>query len=200
MHGFNDTDVPLEHRTLARRFRDQVERTPDAPALISRGRTTSYAELAERADRLARALHARGVRAGDVVGVLLARSEELFTALYAVQRIGAVHLPLGTDQPPARLAGMLADAACGLVLSDAAHRGLLDPGHPGDSAAPVVVDVGEAGPVGEVLPGIPDDPDAPAYLLFTSGSTGRPKGVLVGHRAIDNRLALDAAPAAARAG
>ncbi|MQW75278.1 amino acid adenylation domain-containing protein [Nocardioides sp. dk4132] len=189
VHGFNDTDVPLEHRTLARRFRDQAARTPDDPALLCAGRTTSYAELAERADRLARALHARGVRAGDVVGVLLPRGEELFTALYAVQRLGAVHLPLGTDQPPARLAGMLADAGCRLVLSDAAHRGALDrPVREGGPEAPVVVDVGEAGPVAEVLPAVPDDPDAPAYLLFTSGSTGRPKGVLVGQRAIDNRL------------
>ncbi|WP_166138672.1 non-ribosomal peptide synthetase [Nocardioides ochotonae] len=188
VRGFNDTAVPLEHRTLARRFRDQVDRTPDAPALRCAGRTTSYAELAARADRLARALHARGVRAGDVVGVLLPRGEELFTALYAVQRLGAVHLPLGTDQPPARLAGMLADAGSRLVVSDAAHRGLLEPARASDPGAPVVVDVGEAGPVGEVLPAVPDDPDAPAYLLFTSGSTGRPKGVLVGHRAIDNRL------------
>ncbi|MFT3875161.1 MAG: amino acid adenylation domain-containing protein [Propioniciclava sp.] len=164
--GFNDTFVERESATLGQRFAAQAARTPDAPALVFRGETRTYAQLSEAAHRLAVGLVARGVGPGDVVGVALERGFALYEAVHALALLGAVYLPVDPDLPSARVEAMLEDARAALVItaSDdlAAERG----------EAPVFA-----------------QPDAPAYLIFTSGSTGRPKGVLVGHRAIDNRLA-----------
>ncbi len=182
LHRFNDTAVPRRGATLAARFAAQVVATPNATALVSGADTWSYARLATEAERVARALLMAGVGAGDVVGVMLPRGSDLLVALTAVQRIGAVQLPLDAEQPSARVAAMLADAQAEVVL--APHPGA----HPEHLATCTVVGM-DTSAAGIGLPPVPQDSTAPAYLLFTSGSTGRPKGVLVSHAAIDNRLA-----------
>lgn len=164
---FNDTSRHWEAATLGQRFVAQAARTPDATALVFEGESRSYAELLDRARQIAGGLARAGVRAGDVVGVRLSRGFGLYETIHAIALLGAVYCPIDPDLPPARVEAMLADAGVSEVVDD-----------PDALAA------------GEPYPGEPPgDVDAPAYLLFTSGSTGRPKGVLIGHRAIDNRLA-----------
>lgn len=166
LHAFNDTHLERESATLGQRFAAQAARTPDAPALVFRGETRSYGQLLDAANRLAAGLASRGVRAGDVVGVALERGFGLYEAVHALALLGAVYMPVDPDLPPARVEAMLQDASAALVIGaadDLAAEG---------GAVPVFAEV-----------------EAPAYLIFTSGSTGRPKGVVVGHRAIDNRLA-----------
>ncbi len=165
--GFNATGRDREAATLGRRFVERASLTPDAPALLFEGATRSYGELLERARRIAGGLAGAGVRAGDVVGVRLERGFGLYETIHAIALLGAVYCPIDPDLPPARVEAMLADAGVTHLVDD---PDLLVGGEPY---------------AGEV----PGDVDAPAYLLFTSGSTGRPKGVVIGHRAIDNRLA-----------
>ncbi|WP_165350514.1 non-ribosomal peptide synthetase [Xylanimonas protaetiae] len=165
--AFNDTTVQREAATLGRRFLDQARATPDATALVFRGERRTYGQLLDAARRVAAGLAARGVGPGDVVAVRLDRSLELFAVVHGIALRGAVYLPLDPDVPAARAATMLRDAAAVLVV---------DGGSVPD-AAPLVEDA------------VHDDVTTPAYVLFTSGSTGRPKGVVVGHAAIDNRLA-----------
>jgi len=164
--GFNDTAVERSTATLGERFAAQAVRTPDATALVFRGESRTYAELHAAARRVAAGLAAAGVGPGDVVGVALPRGLELYEVVHGIQLLGAVYLPLDPDLPAARVAGMLEDARAAVVIRPGA--------------------IPDAEPLAE-LPGA--GADQAAYLLFTSGSTGRPKGVLVGHRAIDNRLA-----------
>lgn len=165
VEGFNDTAVPRRSATLGERFLAQAADRPDALALVAPEGTRTYGELLAAARRVAGGLAAHGVRAGDVVGVRLPRGLALYETVHAIALLGAVYLPLDPDLPAARTAAMLEDADAVLVVDE-------------DTA------LGD-GPVPDATAG----PDDPAYLLFTSGSTGRPKGVLVGHRAIDNRLA-----------
>lgn len=165
--GCNDTHVGRSPATLGRRFVDRAGLVPETVALRSGGESRSYAELLEGARRIAGGLRARGVGAGDVVGVRLPRGFELFEAVHAVALLGAVYLPLDPELPQTRIAMMLEDAAAAAVIDDVGSLRAEEPWR-GDP---------------------PDDVDAAAYLIFTSGSTGRPKGVLVSHRAIDNRLA-----------
>ena len=165
--GFNATEVEREVATLGQRFVAQADRTPDATALIFGGESRSYAELLERARRIAGGLARAGVRAGDVVGVRLERGFGLYETIHAIALLGAVYCPIDPDLPAARIETMLADAGVALVVDDP------------DALA-------DAEPY---LGAVPGDVDAPAYLLFTSGSTRRPKGVVIDHRAIDNRLA-----------
>ncbi len=165
--GFNATRHERESTTLGQRFTAQAARTPDATALIFESESRSYAELLDRARRIAGGLVRAGVRAGDVVGVRLPRGFGLYETIHAIALLGAVYCPIDPDLPPARVEAMLTDAGVSCVVDD-----------------PDALATG-----GPYLGEPPDDVDSPAYLLFTSGSTGRPKGVLIGHRAIDNRLA-----------
>ncbi|MFD2474610.1 amino acid adenylation domain-containing protein [Amycolatopsis silviterrae] len=128
----------------------------------------TYAELHDRADRLAARLIAEGVRLGDLVAVRLPRGTGLVVALLAVLKSGAAYLPVDPGFPAERVEFMLDDAGPVLVV-DADWLGA------------------EELPEPVALPDVPAD--APAYVLYTSGSTGRPKGVVVTRRNLGNLLA-----------
>lgn len=127
----------------------------------------SYSELDERANQIAHALLARGVSAGDVVGVSLPRSFDLIAALLAVLKVGAAYLPLDQSYPADRLRVMLEAARCGVVIGE----NLPVDSFAEQSRAPVAVLEGEL-----------------AYVIYTSGSTGKPKGVAMGHAALVNLI------------
>ncbi|MER7706690.1 amino acid adenylation domain-containing protein [Kitasatospora sp. NPDC097605] len=157
---------------------------PDRPALESEGRTVDYRELDERANGLARRLRALGVGPDDRVAVCLEQSPELAVALVGVLKAGGAYLPLDPEQPPARLAHLVADAGVRVLLTDTALRERF----PGYEGAALLLD-GEPAerdplPLEEV-----SGPDRLAYVIYTSGSTGTPKGVAVQHRQILNYLA-----------
>ena len=148
-------------------FEDQVARRPEATALIAGDDRLSYAELDERADRLAHRLAGAGVRRGALVGVHLGRGVDLVVATLAGLKAGAGYLMLDPDHPAERLRRLAADAGAEVVLTDA------DPG----SGARLPRGAGGAGP------------DDVACVMFTSGSTGQAKGVAAAHRAIVGTLA-----------
>jgi amino acid adenylation domain-containing protein len=171
------------------RFETQAKRTPNAPAVIARDGTLSYAELDRQADRLARHLNRCGIRPESRVGLCVPRSRHLVVAVLGVLKSGGAYLPLDPDLPGERLAYMIEDSrvAC-LVTTRELAQAL-----PAGAAATIVLedalpedcdqDAGRAGhPASELLPG------HPAYVLYTSGSTGRPKGVVVSHGALANFL------------
>ncbi|HEX5402667.1 MAG TPA: condensation domain-containing protein, partial [Pseudonocardiaceae bacterium] len=168
-------DVP--DLTLAELFARAVASTPAATAVVFGGDRLSYAELDERATRLAGQLVAVGVRRGDVVGVLFERGIEFAVAVVAVVRAGAGYTLLDPEFPDQRLAGVLADIDVRVVVSAAALAHRL-------SGVTVVIDSGAT--VDVALPvAVPGDV---ACVMFTSGSTGRPKGVLAPHRALVGTL------------
>ncbi|MBW4717722.1 amino acid adenylation domain-containing protein [Saccharothrix sp. SC076] len=147
---------------LPRLVTAQVDRTPDAPAIISPGEVVSYRALAARANRLAHLLIAKGARAERVVAIALPRSVDNVVARLAVLKTGAAYLPVDPAYPAERIAFMLADADPLLVLD-----GPVDTHDQPDTD-----------------PDVPIHPDSPAYVIYTSGSTGRPKGVVVTHRGL----------------
>jgi amino acid adenylation domain-containing protein len=175
-------------------FEAQVDRTPDATAIVHEGTAVTYAELNRRANRLARLLAARGVGPESLVAVLLPRSTDLIVALLAVLKSGAAYLPLNPDHPAQRIRLMLDDAEPALLLVSSAvdlpggrdHPGRLVIDDP-DVIAPLrdhsdanLTDADRSAPL---------SPRNPAYVLYTSGSTGTPKGVVVEHRSLANYLA-----------
>ncbi|OCC12470.1 non-ribosomal peptide synthetase [Streptomyces sp. PTY087I2] len=192
---------------LAEGFAAQARRTPHAPALRCGDAVVTYAELADRADRLASVLRARGAGRGSLIAVALPRGEALLVALLAVASAGAAYVPLDPRYPADRLRYMLADSRPLLLVTDRAHPwggglplltvapdGTVGGGGPeADDSARGAEGVGSApgaeteadGPAasGQAHPG------DPAYVIYTSGSTGRPKGVVVPRLALDNLLA-----------
>ncbi|MFV3116267.1 non-ribosomal peptide synthase/polyketide synthase [Gordonia amicalis] len=169
-------------RTLVDLFTDSVVAHGDRVAVSASGRSLSYAELDARSDAVAAGLAARGVAAGDLVGIATARSVDLMASILGVLKVGAGYLPLDLGNPVERLSFIVSDAEVSVVIGDASSSG-----HSLWRRLPVsaqVVDV-------EVLAGervsgswaqVRVPADARAYVIYTSGSTGRPKGVEITHR------------------
>ncbi|MEV6098142.1 non-ribosomal peptide synthase/polyketide synthase [Nocardia sp. NPDC051981] len=186
--SWNATGAKVADTLLHAGFDAQAQRSPAAVALVSGDENLTYAELSERANRLARRLIAAGVGPESLVVLAMARSVELVVAMYAVLRAGAAYVPIDPSHPAERIATVLDTARPALVLTtvvDAFHT----------DAAPVLrVDEADlsgfaAGKIGDRERRAPVHPEHPAYVLFTSGSTGTPKGVAVSHRAIANQMA-----------
>ncbi|MDH6199286.1 amino acid adenylation domain-containing protein/thioester reductase-like protein [Mycobacterium frederiksbergense] len=158
-------------------FAAQVARAPEAVALTFEGRSMTYRQLEEAADRLAHLLAAQGVGAGQCVGLLFSRSVEAVVAILAVLKTGAAYLPIDPVLPAARIGFMLADAVPIAAITTTGLRSRLD------GSDVVVIDVDD--PAVDGQPGTalsPPCPDDVAYLIYTSGTTGVPKGVAVTHR------------------
>ncbi|MCF5018360.1 amino acid adenylation domain-containing protein [Pseudomonas lactis] len=162
-------------------FSQQASQRPDAPALTFAGVTLTYAQLDERANRLAWMLRERGVGPQVRVGLALPRSLEMVIGLLAILKAGGAYVPLDPEYPLDRLHYMIEDSGIGLLLSDAALFEAL-----GELPATVACwCLEDDSPVlanypAEALPFV-SLAQHQAYLIYTSGSTGKPKGVVVSH-------------------
>jgi amino acid adenylation domain-containing protein/non-ribosomal peptide synthase protein (TIGR01720 family) len=199
-------DFPRGER-IHDRFEAVAERTPDAVALVFRGRSLTYAGLDRRADALARRLAAAGVGPESRVAVCLERGPEMVVALLGVLKAGGAYVPVDPAYPAERVAYVLEDAGVAAVVTELALAARLPTG-----GAEVVLVGGDASEEYEVrstlqaeetadggspsalshsrtfaLPHSPS-PENAAYVIYTSGSTGKPKGVAVPHRAVVNFL------------
>ncbi|HEU0015953.1 MAG TPA: amino acid adenylation domain-containing protein, partial [Longimicrobium sp.] len=166
---------------LHRLFEAAVDRHPDAPAILSGGRTLTYAELDARASRIAAALRAAGIGAESRVAVAVERSPEMVAALLGVTKAGGAFVPIDPAYPAERRRHMLDDSAAAAVLT---RRELAD-----EFAGRPVLFLEEMGDAPAERVSTDVDRDGAAYLIYTSGSTGVPKGVLVSHRGIGNLAA-----------
>ncbi|MGC0417230.1 amino acid adenylation domain-containing protein [Embleya sp. AB8] len=162
-------------------FRAQVERVPDATAVIAGERRTSYRELAALADRFAARLTEP---AGGLVGVCIERDERLPAALLAVWRAGCGYVPLDPALPLSRLTEMVRQAGVREVLTAGATASVVA----ATGATPVSVAVDDAADAADPADESGQRPvttgAGTAYVLFTSGSTGTPKGVVIEHASV----------------
>jgi natural product biosynthesis luciferase-like monooxygenase protein/amino acid adenylation domain-containing protein/non-ribosomal peptide synthase protein (TIGR01720 family) len=173
--------VPV-HRLVA----EQALRAPGAAAVADGGRVLGYGELDREADRVARALRARGVGPETRVAVCLERSAGLVVALLGVLRAGGAYVPLDPGYPRERLAWLLADSGARVVLTRGGLAGLL----PGNGPDRVLLDAPDVpGRAGASVGGADIDPDQLAYVVYTSGSTGTPRGVMVSHASLAHMVA-----------
>ncbi|MFI1839136.1 amino acid adenylation domain-containing protein [Streptomyces olivaceoviridis] len=165
---------------LLERFAKQVRERPHQPAVVAGETVLDYAALHSRANRLAHALIARGVRPDQVVGLHAGRTVELAVGLLGILKAGAAYLPLDTEQPAERLTAMVSHGAPALVLTDQPEPAGVDR-ELWENLAKV-----EAEGTRDDAPSIDADPTRLAYVIFTSGSTGQPKGVAVTHGSVVN--------------
>jgi amino acid adenylation domain-containing protein len=170
-------------------FERRVAAQPDAVAAVHGDRRWTYRELNANANRLARALLARGLRREGVVAVVTERNLDWMAAVLAVFKAGGVYLPIEPHFPADRIATTLSRAGCELVLTEAGSTTSLDKAL--DELAGIqrvlVEDVhAEDHADGDL--GIPVAADQLAYIYFTSGSTGQPKGAMCEHAGMLNHL------------
>src|SRR6266508_2451242 len=178
-------EYPFE-KCIHQLFEEQVERTPEAIAVVQEDQQVNYRELNARANQLAHYLRRVGVGPEDVVALALPRSLEMAVALLGVWKAGGAYVALDPSYPEQRLRWMMEDAAASVALTGGAAREALGAGQVR------VIDFGEewteVEKCGRENPRSGVSGDNLAYVIYTSGSTGEPKGVMVAHRSLTNVL------------
>ncbi len=178
----SEVTAPTPDATIARLFKRQAARTPDAVALIAQSRSLTYRELDEQSDRLAAHLLRLGVAPETLIGVAMERREALVISLLAVLKAGCAYVPLDPAYPNDRLSWIIEDSAMPWLLTTASTRAKLPLGGARCTVIEVEKDFdAQAGLVAANTRG-----EDIAYVIYTSGSTGKPKGVMVENRNVVN--------------
>ncbi|WP_051541154.1 non-ribosomal peptide synthetase [Caldalkalibacillus mannanilyticus] len=181
---FNDTtaDYPRE-KTIHQMFEEQVERTPDAIAIVFEDQEMSYRELNERANQLARTLRANGVCEDQLVGIMAERSLEMMIGIYAILKAGGAYVPIDPTHPEERIRYIMGDANADILLvqkhllNKAAFDGLC-----------IILEDEASYHEDRSNLGTMNLSSHLAYVIYTSGTTGNPKGVMVEHHSVINRI------------
>jgi amino acid adenylation domain-containing protein len=183
--AWNRTEAEYpRHKTIGQLFEEQVDRTPDATALVAGEREFSYRDLDARANRLARQLRSCGVGPETLVGVAIERSHQMVVALLATLKAGGAYVPIDPTYPRQRIAHVLDDAHASVLLTTSRNR----PQMPEVSVS-IISDGSAASAIAAQSTDRIASPATShnlAYVLYTSGSAGKPKGVMVEHRNVVN--------------
>jgi amino acid adenylation domain-containing protein len=179
----------LPDRRFHELFEQRVAAHPDAVAAVHGDLHWTYRELNARANRIGRALLARGLGSEDVVAVVTERNLDWMAAVLAIFKAGGVYLPIEPHFPADRIAATLSRAECRLVLTEPASTTTLERALvslPGVRRLFIDAVVGEDHAEGDL--GVRVAADQLAYIYFTSGSTGEPKGAMCEHAGMLNHL------------
>ena len=182
----------LPNHCIHQVFEAQVDRTPNAVALLQREMSNSTLsqvtlnELNEKANQLAHYLITQGVQTGDFVGICFDRTPLTIVTLLAVLKAGAIYLPLDAKHPYERLAFMLNDVNAKVILTEQATQAVFQHFQYHqiclDHDWHIIAKQPSTNP-NQVL-----NSEAGAYIIYTSGSTGQPKGVVGSHKSTLNRF------------
>ncbi|MEH2411053.1 amino acid adenylation domain-containing protein [Nostoc sp.] len=184
---WNDTSVEYpQHQCIHQLFETQVERSPDAIAVVFEDQQLTYQELNQRANQLAHYLRSLGVRPEVLVGICVERSLEMVIGLLGILKAGGAYVPLDPSYPAERLAFMLENSQPKVLLT---QQHLVE-SLPTHSAKVICIDGSwELIALERIInPVCNITSDNLAYVIYTSGSTGRPKGAMNTHQGICNRL------------
>ena len=191
VHDWNRTHVQYPiHTSLHVLIEAQVERTPDATALVFGAQALTYAQLNARANQLAHELRERGVGPDVLVGIAVERSVEMVIGLLAILKAGGAYVPLDPEYPGERLSYMIDDSAIQLLLTQKHLQAALPQHIPVmclDSLNDQQIARQARAYSTENLVDL-TQPQNLAYVIYTSGSTGKPKGAGNTHAALVNRL------------
>ncbi|MCP4152400.1 MAG: amino acid adenylation domain-containing protein, partial [bacterium] len=181
LYEFNDTraEYPVD-KTIHRLLEAQVQKTPDAVAVVFETQHLTYRQLNAAGNRLARLLRIEGVKAGDLVALMPERSLEMLTGLFGILKAGGAYIPIGPEYPHERVKSILEECGAQLALIT---KGIEVPTN---LCRPIPIEpiAGGNEDAGNLTP-VTDSSDL-AYVIFTSGTTGKPKGVMIENRSVIN--------------
>lgn len=179
----SDTHQKQKFRTVYQLIQEQIAKQKDKIAIIADKTQISYCELSNRIDRRVALFYLKGIRKGMNVGVLLPRNHEVLISFLALQKIGAIYIPMDSTYPVERLDFMAEDAQISHFVTESNmsmqltktdfQTVYIDEEESIESIALEAAKLSETDPV---------------YILYTSGSTGKPKGVIVNHLGLSNFL------------
>ncbi|KAG0196054.1 hypothetical protein BGX28_000180, partial [Mortierella sp. GBA30] len=185
LQTWNDTSEEYpDHLCLHHLFEQQVERTPDAIAVVHDDHALTYAELNIRSNSLAHSLIVLGVQPETLVAICVERSLAMIVGILAILKAGGAYVPLDPFYASERLNDIISDATPSLLLADHVGRKILSAR---TLTSMTVIDpniqVSEDSGNPQV---IATTPQSLAYVIYTSGSTGKPKGAMIEHQGAVN--------------
>jgi crotonobetaine/carnitine-CoA ligase len=189
--------IPVSEDVTVRTFWEQrVDATPDAPFLVYGEQRFSYAEFDASVNRLANGLLAQGVGQGDKVALLLPSDMRLLRLQLAIQKVGAVMVPMIPTLTHGEITYVLRHCEPSVLVTDSRGYGVIADGggldidhrmraysfgggtpRPGDDSQPLDAAVLDSDDAGRPS-GLSIAPDDAMAIMYTSGSTGKPKGVV----------------------
>ncbi len=169
-------------------FEQQVEKTPDAIAVVFENQYLTYRELNNQANQVAHYLQQLGVVPEVIVGICLERSLEMIIGLLGILKAEGAYLPLDPNYPQERLKFMIKDANISIIITHSSLAPLIkcwgDLQHISlvciDKKQNVITKYSKNNPNSNIIS------ENLAYVIYTSGSTGKPKGVLIQHQGLCN--------------
>ena len=185
LYEFNDTLTDYPHdKTIQQLFEEQVAKTPEATAVVFDKEILTYDELNRASNQLAWALRNKGIKADEIVGVMVEPSPQLIIGILGILKAGGAYLPVDPEYPEARIKFMLADSGVKMLLTQSwlEAKELF-------AGEMINLDQREFAKEKTENLAVANNACDLAYVIYTSGSTGRPKGVMVEHRNMVN-LAL----------
>jgi amino acid adenylation domain-containing protein len=185
--GWNQTqaDYPQD-KCIHQLFEKQVEKTPDAVAVVFENEQLTYRQLNQRANQLAHYLEKLGVGPEVLVGICVERSLEMIIGILGILKAGGAYVPLDPSYPPQRLAFILKDAQLSILITKQNLVATLPP----HQAQVVCIDSDWEKISQHSLEYLTNKTNTKnlAYVIYTSGSTGQPKGVQITHGSLVNFL------------
>ncbi|MBC1218683.1 amino acid adenylation domain-containing protein [Nostoc sp. UCD121] len=181
--NYTHAEYPL-NKCIHELFEEQVEKTPDAVAVVFEDQQLTYQELNTKANQLAHYLQKLGVAPDVLVGICIERSLEMVVGLLGIIKAGGAYVPLDPAYPSERLAFMLSDAGVSVLLAQKYLQDVIS-----QTSAQIVYldqDWDTVAQHSNDTPNSTVQPENLAYVIYTSGSTGQPKGVMIPHRALCN--------------
>ncbi len=175
-----------KNRCVHQLFEAQVDKTPEATAVVFGNQQLTYRELNTRANQLAHYLLKLDVGPDTLVAICMERSIEMVVAILGILKAGGGYVPLDPGNPKERLRSILADTDSPVAITLERLADRLPEGASRllclDREWPMIAQEHQENPAAAANAG------HCAYVIFTSGSTGKPKGVLISHKAIVNHM------------
>ncbi|MGI0489248.1 amino acid adenylation domain-containing protein [Pantanalinema rosaneae CENA516] len=175
---------PITLPCIHQLFESQVQRSPDAIAVIDQHRQVTYRELNQRSNQLAHYLQKQGVQPDVLVGLCVERSIDLLVGVFGILKAGGAYVPIDPHYPSERITDMVTDAGLSVVLTQTQWLTVLP-----EVSVPVLCldrDWQQIALEPDDHPVCQTEPHHLAYVIYTSGSTGKPKGVMIEHRSLVN--------------
>ena len=173
-----------QDRCIHQLIEQQIDRTPDAVAVVYENESITYRELDARANKLANVLVGLGVGPDVLVALHVRRSPELVLGALAIHKAGGAYVPVDPSYPADRVALYVEDSHAKVILTTSELASKLP-----TTQATVLTFDGDAAKIESsptTRPNVSVTSDKLAYVIYTSGSTGKPKGVMVEHRNVAN--------------